>query len=32
MKLARLPNRVFKSFDDIVHHCCFAWNTLIDQP
>jgi hypothetical protein len=22
---------VFKSFDDIVDHCCFAWNTLIDQ-
>jgi transposase len=27
-----LSNRVFKSFDDIVDHCCFAWNTLIDQP
>ena len=25
-------NRVFKSFDDIVDHCCYAWNTLIDQP
>jgi len=23
---------VFKSFDDIVDHCCYAWNTLIDQP
>ena len=21
-----------KSFDDIVDHCCYAWNTLIDQP
>ena len=21
----------FKSFDDIVDHCCYAWNTLIDQ-
>jgi hypothetical protein len=20
------------SFDDIVDHCCYAWNTLIDQP
>jgi hypothetical protein len=27
-----LSNRVFKSFDDIVDHCCYAWNTLIDQP
>jgi transposase len=27
-----LSNRVFKSFDDIVDHCCCAWNTLIDQP
>jgi hypothetical protein len=22
-------NRVFKSFDDIVDHCCYAWNTLM---
>ena len=22
----------FKSFDDILDHCCYAWNTLIDQP
>jgi hypothetical protein len=27
-----LSNRIFKSFDDIVDHCRFAWNTLIDQP
>jgi hypothetical protein len=27
-----LSNRVFKSYDDIVDHCCYAWNTLIDQP
>jgi hypothetical protein len=26
-----LSIRVFKSFDDIVDHCC-SWNTLIDQP
>jgi hypothetical protein len=26
-----LSNRIFKSFDDIVDHCCYAWNTLIDQ-
>jgi transposase len=27
-----LSNRVFKSYDDIVDHCCFAWNKLVDQP
>ena len=27
-----LSNRVFKSYDNIVDHCCYAWNTLIDQP
>jgi hypothetical protein len=27
-----LSNRIFKSFDDIGDHCCFAWNTLIQQP
>jgi hypothetical protein len=28
----RLSNRIFKSCDDIVDHCCFAWNKLVDQP
>jgi transposase len=27
-----LSNRVFKSYADIVEHCCFAWNRLIDEP
>ena len=27
-----LSNRVFKSYDDIVDHCCDAWNKLIEQP
>jgi hypothetical protein len=27
-----LSNRIFKSHDDIVDHCCFAWNKLVDQP
>ena len=27
-----LSNRIFKSFDDILDHCCEAWNKLIDQP
>ncbi len=28
----RLSNRVLISYKDIVDHCCFAWNQLIDQP
>lgn len=27
-----LSNRIFASEDDIVDHCCYAWNRLIDQP
>jgi hypothetical protein len=27
-----LSNRVFASYDDIVGHCCDAWNKLVDQP
>ena len=27
-----LSNRIFSSYDDIVDHCCFAWNQLVDQP
>jgi len=27
-----LSNRVFKSYDDIVDHCCESWNKLTDQP
>ena len=27
-----LSNRVFSSYNDIVDHCCFAWNQLTDQP
>jgi hypothetical protein len=27
-----LSNRVFKSYDDILDQCCFAWNRLTDQP
>lgn len=27
-----LSNRVFTSHDNIVDHCCQAWNKLIDQP
>ena len=27
-----LSNRVFSSYDDILDHCCDAWNKLTDQP
>ena len=27
-----LSNRVFSSYDNIVDHCCYAWNKLADQP
>ena len=27
-----LSNRVFNSNENIVDHCCYAWNSLIDQP
>lgn len=27
-----LSNRIFTSYDDILDHCCHAWNKLIDQP
>ena len=27
-----LSNRIFSSYEDIVDHCCFAWNKLVDQP
>jgi putative transposase len=26
-----LSNRVFQSYDDILDHCCHAWNRLIDK-
>ena len=32
MRANWLSNRIFKAFDDIVDHCCYAWNTRIDQP
>lgn len=27
-----LSNRIFKSYNDVVDHCCEAWNKLVDQP
>jgi transposase len=26
-----LSNRIFKSCEDILDHCCYAWNKLIEQ-
>ena len=26
-----LSNRIFKFYDDLVDHCCAAWNKLVDQ-
>jgi transposase len=27
-----LSNRVFTSYDNIIDHCCYAWNRLVEQP
>jgi transposase len=27
-----LSNRVFASYEEIVDHCCDAWNKLVEQP
>jgi transposase len=27
-----LSNQVFRSYEDILDHCCAAWNRLTDQP
>ena len=27
-----LSNRVFQTYDDILAHCCEAWNKLIERP
>jgi len=27
-----LSNRIFASYDNLLDHCCEAWNKLIDQP
>jgi transposase len=27
-----LSNRIFKSYEDIVDHCCYAWRTLQARP
>lgn len=30
--MRELSNRVFKSYEDIVDHCCDAWRELESQP
>ena len=27
-----LSNRIFRSYEDILDHCCHAWNKLADRP
>jgi transposase len=27
-----LSNRIFHSYEEIVDHCCDAWNRFVDQP
>ena len=27
-----LSNRIFQNYDDILDHCCHAWNNLVSQP
>jgi transposase len=27
-----LSNRVFASYENLLDHCCHAWNKLVDQP
>ena len=27
-----LSNRVFQSYEDILDHCCHAWNNLVSHP
>ena len=26
-----LSNRVFRSYEDILEHCCHAWNKLVES-
>jgi transposase len=27
-----LSSRLFLSYDNILDHCCYTWNRLVDQP
>ena len=27
-----ISNRIFASYENLLDHCCFAWNKLIDMP
>ena len=27
-----LSNRIFTCYDNLVDHCCYAWNKLVAQP
>jgi len=32
MRDNHLSNRIFQNYEDIVDHCCEAWNKIADQP
>ena len=32
VQLRTLSNRIFASYENILDHCCAAWNRLMDQP
>ena len=32
MRANWLSNRIFQSYENILDHCCDAWNRLVDQP
>jgi transposase len=27
-----LSNRIFANYEDILDHCCFNWNKLVERP
>jgi transposase len=27
-----LSNRIFANYEDILNHCCFNWNKLVERP
>jgi transposase len=32
MRNSWLSNRIFANYDDILDHCCFNWNKLVERP
>jgi transposase len=27
-----LSNRIFTSYENLLDHCCYAWNAIVNQP